>query len=424
MVHSLRKLVCTLLSCALVFSLCAVAPAASLAQDDPDVQTIDFPYEDQTFNLAVSGCIDFDYGAPVATAGFEHISISSEGSITGVSAGDATVVWYDEGGEPAYTFTIHVYEASVSTKSRTVYTALSEYDGISTSFGLPAGGANAQSTFEFEGDSLDDAWAWLDESGKCVHFEFSTRGMHVLTFLLDGRRYQVAITVIGLKLSPGFLMMYKGKSKKVVVNTGTRAEKWISSKKSVAKVSSSGKVTAKKKGIAIIRAYVKGIQLRCRVEVTSKKGYKAVKNGLKDLRTKLKYSQSKRMAKKYRDCSSFVSRCYWDPKLKRRLFRIGGKGISGWAYDAADQARWLNKHKRRVAKKAVSQKKLLPGDTIYYETDYAGKNHRYRHIDHAALYIGNGMTLQTGGYEGKGTVGYASYWSKDARVKFTGRPVR
>lgn len=420
----MRKLVCTLLSCALVFSLCAVAPAASIAQDDSTVQAIDFPYEDQAFNLAVGGCIDFDYGVPVAIAGSEHISISSEGYITGVSAGDATIVWYDEDGEPEYTFTIHVYEASVSTKSRTVYTALSEYDGISTSFDLPAGGANAQSTFEFESDSLDDAWGTFDESGQYVRFEFFQGGEHVLTFLLDGRRYQVSITVVGLKLSPGFLMMYKGKSKKVAVNTGTRAEKWKSSKRSVAKVSSSGKVTAKKKGIAIIRAYVKGIQLRCRVEVTSKKGYKAVKNGLKDMRTKLKYSQSKRMAKKYRDCSSFVSRCYWDPSLKRRLFRIGGKDIEGWAYDAAGQAQWLNAHKRRVAKKAVSQKKLLPGDTIYYETDYAGKNSRYRHIDHAALYIGNGMTLQTGGYDGKGTVGYANYWAKDARVKFIGRPVK
>ena len=61
---------------------------------------------------------------------------------------------------------------------------------------------------------------------------------------------------------------------------------------------------------------------------------------------------------------------------------------------------------------------------MYFETDYAGKDaSQWRYIDHAALYVGNGYILQTGGYGGKGTVGLSSYWPKDSRVKFIGRPL-
>ena len=77
----------------------------------------------------------------------------------------------------------------------------------------------------------------------------------------------------------------------------------------------------------------------------------------------------------------------------------------------------------RLAYGACSPVKLRPGDTIYYETDYAGKDaSQWRYIDHAALYVGNGYALNTGGYGGKGSVGLRYYRAGDPSVKFIGRP--
>lgn len=421
----LKKLMCLLLSGALAFAFCGVTAAPLFAADATDVQEIDYFEDGGTYNLAVGGTLDLDNGVPAVVSGSEHVSVAENGTVTGVSAGDAVLQWSSDWGDE--TATVHVYAGTVSTAKRTVYAAYNEYGDISASLTLATPGADAHSTFAYEGDSLDASYAYtdaeFDDEKHAIVFSFSRTGTHVLSFALDGKCYQVTVSVVGVKMSPSFAMLYKGKTKKLSANAGLKASSWKSSKSSVATVSRSGKVTAKKKGIATISARVKGITVKCRVEVTSKKAYQAVKNGLKDSKTKLTYSQSKRMKKKYRDCSSFVSRCYWDSTLKRKIFAIGGNSAKSWAYNAAAQAKWLNAHKRCVAKKAVSANKLLPGDTIYYETDYAGKNKQYRHIDHAALYIGNGLVLQTGHYDGT-AVGVAYYWAGDPSVKFIGRPVK
>ena len=129
------------------------------------------------------------------------------------------------------------------------------------------------------------------------------------------------------------------------------------------------------------------------------------------------------MGKKWRDCSSFVSRCYWDSSLKRKLFAIGGNGAKRWALVAADQAKWLNGQKKCVAKKGVPARKLLAGDTVHTQTNYAGVNRRYRNIDHVTLYVGNGMVLSTGG--GPKQDIYLRPYPEDPTgtyVKFIGRP--
>ena len=187
-------------------------------------------------------------------------------------------------------------------------------------------------------------------------------------------------------------------------------------KKIAAVNASTGKVTIKKNGSAYIKVKMGStVVAKAMVEVTPKKQYKAVKNAYKDHKAKYKYSQKKRMQKKYRDCSSFVSRCYYDKSLGRKLYTIGPKYARTWALTAAGQAKWLNKKGKRVAYKAVSFDKLLPGDLVYYRT-YTGSGKEWRGIDHAAMYIGGGMCMDERGYRW--------YYKGDPSVRFIGRPLK
>jgi len=226
----------------------------------------------------------------------------------------------------------------------------------------------------------------------------------------------------------GSLTTYPGNRTALKVKVANKEDQvvvWASTNKKIAKVTQKGVVTAKAPGRCYIKATVGGSTAQMLVEVTSEKAYWAVQNAFVDKQTKITYSQTKRMQKQYRDCSSFVSRCYWDNKLGRRLFAIGGSEGKSWALPAAAQAQWLDRKGKRVAWKACSINKLRPGDTLYFETDYAGKDKtQWRYIDHAALYVGNGFVMDTGGSGGKGTIGFrwCKYYEKDKSIKFIGRP--
>ncbi len=70
-----------------------------------------------------------------------------------------------------------------------------------------------------------------------------------------------------IKLNKTKITINKGKSYRLKVSGTKRKVKWSSSKRSVAVVNSSGKVTAKKKGTAVITAKVGSKRYRCKVTV-------------------------------------------------------------------------------------------------------------------------------------------------------------
>lgn len=222
----------------------------------------------------------------------------------------------------------------------------------------------------------------------------------------------------------GSLTTYPGKTSSLAVKlTGIKSPKveWSSTNTGVATVDGNGKVTAKGVGRCYIKAKNGGATVKMLVEVTTPGAYWAIQNGYSDMNYPLTYSQDYRMSPAYRDCSSFVSRCYWDPSNNRYICAIGDYAGT-WALTAAGQGEWLCNQGRTVSWNACDIKKLRPGDTIYFETQYRGQNDRWCHIDHAALYVGNGYYLHTGGYGGKGTVGLSRYWAGDSSVRFIGRP--
>lgn len=69
-----------------------------------------------------------------------------------------------------------------------------------------------------------------------------------------------------MKISASRVTLYKGKSKKLTVNTKKKI-RWSSTNKKVATVSKKGKVTAKKKGTATIKAKVGKKTFKCKVTV-------------------------------------------------------------------------------------------------------------------------------------------------------------
>lgn len=217
-------------------------------------------------------------------------------------------------------------------------------------------------------------------------------------------------------------VLYKGLTAKPKLS-GLPKGKWTTSNAAVAKVDSKGTISYKGLGACEVRGTFGPVEVVIPVDCTYKKAYQAVRNGFADANSPITYSQKKRMDANYRDCSSFVSRCHWDSSLKRKIFAIGGKSGKSWALTAADQAKWLNGQKKCVAKKGIPSGQLLAGDTVHTQTNYAGVNNRYRHIDHVTLYVGAGMVLSTGG--GPKHDIYLRPYPEDPTgtyVKFIGRP--
>lgn len=405
-----------------------------------DQNVWDEDHLEEDFNLAIGGeytipegsdeeyyssyTIEDESGRPTENI----ISISGD-TIKGIGAGTAIVTFYNENKEKLGGCTIHVREIRIDT-SKTIYAKKNiEYDEYDVKTTLAINQDITENGSQILGINRSDDGYFpvygINFEKNTITVQIFQKGTTTFKINIEGKVFTIKIKLVPVELNYNNIVGYKGKTFKLKVKSpkSLKVSGFTSTNKKVATVSKTGKVKCKNKsGRCYIKMNVKGADISCLVEMTSKKAYMAVQNGIKDAGKKIVYSQKKRMTGNYRDCSSFVSRCYWDKKMKRKLFIIGGSGAKGWARDAAGQASWLNSHGRKVAKKKVSVKKLRPGDTIYYETDYAGRNKRWHHIDHAALYVGDGKVLTTGGDGGKGNVGWADYdytW-----IKFIGRPCK
>lgn len=106
-----------------------------------------------------------------------------------------------------------------------------------------------------------------------------------------------------VKLSKSKVYLVKGNTAALKVTGTSKKVKWSSSKKSVAKVSAKGKVTAKKKGTAVITAKVAGKKLKCTVKVfnklTASQAEKAVANFCKSQKLKFYYLNAEKSGNKY-----------------------------------------------------------------------------------------------------------------------------
>jgi len=307
----------------------------------------------------------------------------------------------------------------------------SSYYTPSAQFTFKIAGLPADAYVTLVSDSNKKGYSYVSNvaAGK-VTLYVSGVGTHKIRLSALGKTFtcKAVLRVLNVKKTSnikhtGGLVAYPGyRSALKVAATGVKAPKakWWTSNKRVVTVNKKGVVKAKRKGRAYVKAKYKGATVKVLVEVTSRSAYEAVRNAFYDVDQNITYSQAYRMSEGYRDCSSFVSRCYWDETQGRHIFAIGDWAKS-WALTAAGQAQWLDQQGKCIAWGAVSAKKLRPGDTVYYKTGYAGENTEWLGIDHAALYVGNGCLAQTHGGGGK-DLGITPYYEGQAGCMFIGRP--
>lgn len=228
-------------------------------------------------------------------------------------------------------------------------------------------------------------------------------GTATLTIEADGVKFKQKVRVIAPKLSAEYALLVKDKTKTLKVTGADEGSviTWTSSDPSVAKVSKTGKITAKGVGSARITAQVDGAKLYCTVTVVaaSGKGVKAVQKGEAVLGAP--YSQEKRMQKGYYDCSSFVWRSY-----KEAGVNLGG--VSDYAPTAADLAKKLEAQGKAISYEYLPASELKPGDIIFYSSGY--ENGRYKNIDHVSMFYGSDLyeSFWTGEIYDAGLVIHAS----------------
>ncbi|MCI9470599.1 MAG: L,D-transpeptidase family protein [Lachnospiraceae bacterium] len=114
-------------------------------------------------------------------------------------------------------------------------------------------------------ESSDKKVAAVNSKGKVTA---KKTGTATVTARIGSYQASCKIRVINARLSAAQLSLVKGGTKTLTVTGTTLKISWSSSDPAVASVSKKGKVTAKKKGTAVISASVGCVVLSCKVTVT------------------------------------------------------------------------------------------------------------------------------------------------------------
>lgn len=96
------------------------------------------------------------------------------------------------------------------------------------------------------------------------------KGTATITAKVRSKKYKCTVKVVKPKINKTSKTIVKGKTYDLKISGTSSKVTWSSSNKSVAKVSSKGKVTAVKKGTATIKAKVNGKKLYCTINVVNK----------------------------------------------------------------------------------------------------------------------------------------------------------
>lgn len=229
--------------------------------------------------------------------------------------------------------------------------------------------------------------------------ESGSEGKTVLRVTINGKVFEVPITITRLEITKRSYVGSKGKTFHLRIK-GTREKVvWSSSNPKVVKAAGSGNVRMRRNGNAVITAEVAGHKLGCAVSVISPKLLKVVKRA-KYIGANWKYSQPKRMQNGYYDCSALVWKSY---------SRMGKKfGMANYAPVAADLAKWCKKHGKVLTKSYTTQHiqkmKFQPGD-LMFETGQ--DNGRYKGIYHVEMFVGYAVAY----YDQKGKPVLNELWA-------------
>lgn len=290
------------------------------------------------------------------------------------SAKITAVVSYSDGTDEEYMTDIKVSTPKVKNKRTVVSLGRSQKIALSglTSF--------SETTWKLKRKSLVS----INPDGTVTAGKKT--GKTDLTIKVDGKTIKHTIIVTNPKLKTNYALIAPKTTTKIKLS-GVAAESKISyrsRKKSVATVSKSGVITARKCGKANIVVTADGNSFNFQVEVSPQRAIDACNTGYSIMYSS-SYSQARRMSTGYYDCSSLVFRSYGcDTGL------LGG--ISSWAPTAASMASYLQSTGKVISYRGVDVSKLLPGDLIFYKAPY--NNGRFKNIYHVSMYYGNGFRLE------------------------------
>lgn len=326
------------------------------------------PYQLNLYNAA-------DKSVRWSSSNVAVAAVNSTGQVNPLAVGEAVITAYVKGKsgfETSYTCKFVVTNPVLSLNSVTVAKG---YEIVVSISGTKGGGvwnsanqsvASVYSSYEYDGNN------------QAVIRGYK-KGTTTVSVMVDGVTKTLNVTVTNPSVNKTFNVLYKG-AKSVIKVKGKgfgSVVKYSTSNKSVAIVSKTGVVKAKKNGFARITVNVDGANINVAVNVGSKKAVKSVMKAVKV--EGAIYSQARRMSKGYYDCSSLVWRSY---KSQGAYF-----GDRHYAPVAANEALYCVRHKMSVKKRYINKlKKLMPGDLVFYSKSL--NNGRYKNIYHVAIYMG------------------------------------
>jgi hypothetical protein len=182
-------------------------------------------------------------------------TVNSKGVVTGVKAGKTTIKVTNN--NVSKVFTVTVKNPTLNIKSVNLYVKKTATIKITGQVG----------TAKFT--TSDKKIATVNSKGKITA---KKKGTATITVKTNGITLKTKVTVknpkINVKNKNGYkLTLKKGKTFKLKITGKVGNAKFTTNNKKVAKVNSKGKITAKKKGNAIITIKTNGITLKCKVKV-------------------------------------------------------------------------------------------------------------------------------------------------------------
>ncbi len=183
-------------------------------------------------------------------------SVSSSGKVTAVSKGTATIT--AKVGSKSYTCKITVEAPALSKNSLILVKG--------TSYTPKLSGTAQKVTWHSSNTKI----AAVSSSGKVLGL---TKGTATITAKIGSKKYACKVTVETPSLSKRSLTMCTGTTASLTLKNTKQTVKWSSDNKSIATVSSSGKITAKKHGVVKIKANVVNKTYTCTVKVLTQTDY-------------------------------------------------------------------------------------------------------------------------------------------------------
>lgn len=322
----------------------------------------------------------------------DYFSLEEDGSYKALAAQNVMVhiIGYDANGVELFGRTLYIAIVPDMSKVSLAKSTVKGYRYDNTLYGISlkvalkgvAGMSDNHDNISFSYTSTNrNMSVSCDLENSTIDVSTWDTGSTVVNFIINGKEFNLKVTVKKVKLSGSNELLLTLKQKKTLKIKGiSKKATWKSGNSKVVSVSKKGVLKAKKQGNAIITATIGSGKIACVVSVVTKARKKVINKALKIAKT-CKYSQAKRMQKKYYDCSSLVWKSY---RLEKKYF-----GMKNYAPVAANIGKWCVQHKKKIKGsnlKNLQKMKMKPG-ALMFETSNA-KNGRYKGIYHVEMFIG------------------------------------